>query len=159
MKRTALVIFTMRLQTLEILYIFERVLRCSQSREKMKNFLCVLFFSETWAARSTVLWSSIKGKYNSNSEVTVPSGEEWILDENMNVGTLTIKVKDKKKSYHNFKKGWILMAYRETKYRIARFLHSCRPRRFFQSRKRERAYGTRRDNLHQDSFKLGSSEI
>jgi hypothetical protein len=58
----------------------------------MKNLLCVLLFSGTWAARSTVLWSSIKGKYNSNSEVTVPSGEEWILDENMDVGTLTVKV-------------------------------------------------------------------
>jgi len=58
----------------------------------MKNLLCVFLFSGAWAARATVLWSSIKGKYNSNSEVTVPKGEEWILDENMDVGTITIKV-------------------------------------------------------------------
>ena len=58
----------------------------------MKNLLCVLVFSSAWAARTAVLCSSIKGKYHSNSEVTVPQGEEWILDDNMDIGTLTIKV-------------------------------------------------------------------
>ena len=58
----------------------------------MKNLLVVAFLSGSWGARTTVLWSSIKGRYNSNSEVTVPAGEEWILDDNMDVGTLTIQV-------------------------------------------------------------------
>lgn len=39
------------------------------------------------------MWSQLSQRFNSDTEVLIPADENWILDQNMNVGTLTIEGK------------------------------------------------------------------
>ena len=45
------------------------------------------------AFTKTYMWSQLSRNFNSEQEVVIPENENWILDENMNVGTLTIEGK------------------------------------------------------------------
>ena len=45
------------------------------------------------AFTKTYMWSQLSRNFNSEQEVVIPENENWILDENMHVGTLTIEGK------------------------------------------------------------------